>query len=239
MIKNNAMNFLKTILILFIISLTTSVNAQRVSDIGMIYGSSELYRLNIEYRKPIKEKTKLKFGISMGAATSPSLNYGAQITLVTDSLIVTRNYSQYNFQMTLKTGFEHQLKESMFSFGADLLLGYKQLEEGYYDTRDILTNGGWTNEELVLFSNFDESSNRSYRRTNYLTPGVQFNFSMDIPIKESFFLHLFVSQILTTPVYLGQNIINNPNNEFQTPNNAFTFNSQNQAGIGLRYRFKK
>lgn len=234
------MKSIKIIFVFIFIGNLFQTNAQRTSDLGFIYGSSDLYRMNLEYRKPIKEKSRLKFGLSIGSANSPSFNYSSQIREVTDSLIVSRNYTQSSFQFTLKSGFERQIKTSMFSYGVDILFGYKERDEGYYQTKEVLTpEGSWANEELFTFTNYETDPLRSLRTTKYIVPGLQLNFSMDIPIEDRLFLHLFVSQILTSPIYLSEKIIQNPLNEFPNYSKSYIINSQNQIGIGLRYKFKK
>jgi hypothetical protein len=85
---------------------------------------------------------------------------------------------------------------------------------------------------------FEESS-PSLRKINFINPGFQFKFSMDIPIEESFLLHLFVGQIISLPIYLSETIIKDPMSEFQPQSKLFSLSSTSQAGIGLRYRFKK
>jgi len=234
------MKSIKIIFAFIFIGNVLQSNAQRTSDIGFIYGTSELYRMNLEYRKPIKEKYNLKFGVSFGSALSPYFNYTSQIAFVSDSLIVKRNYSKDNLQFTIKSGFERQIKSSIFSFGVDVFMGYMEQGEQYYNTNEILSpNGKWGNEELFNFSNYENDPTSSFRNTKYIVPGLQINFSMDIPIENRLFLHLFVSQILTSPIYLSETIIQDPLNEFPVPAKTYIFNSQNQAGIGLRYKFNK
>jgi hypothetical protein len=52
------MNVIKLVVLLFC-SLVFGANAQLTSDLGMIYGTNDLYRMNIEFRKPINDIYKL------------------------------------------------------------------------------------------------------------------------------------------------------------------------------------
>jgi hypothetical protein len=128
------------------------------------------------------------------------------------------------------------LKASMFSISADLLVSYLQVKDGYYnEERELSDSGNWVTLKSIDF----EESSPSLRKINFINPGFQFKFSMDIPIEESFLLHLFVGQIISLPIYLSETIIKDPMSEFQPQSKLFSLSSTSQAGIGLRYRFKK
>jgi hypothetical protein len=220
---------------LFLFTFNLTIFGQKKSDIGLIYNSNELLRLNLEFRTDIKEKWKLKLGYAQGAATSSFWNSNGEITLVSDSLIIERFKYHQKLQFTLYTGFERRLKESMFSFSGDLLLSYLNIKDGSYNQNtELQEDGSW--QDLLTVSPNDYQV-RSLRKTNFINPGVQFKFSMDIPIEDVFFIHLFVGQTISTPIYLNENIIDNPLNEFTPQPKSFILNSTSQAGIGLRYRF--
>lgn len=222
---------------LFLFTFNLISFGQKKSDFGLIYNSNELLRLNLEYRTDIKENWKLKLGYAQGAASSSFWNSNGEITLVSDSLIIERFKYRQKLQFTLYSGFERRLKESMFSVSGDLLLSYLNVKDGYYNQNtELQEDGSW--QDLLSVSPNDYQI-RSLRKTNYINPGLQFKFSMDIPIEDVLFLHLFVGQIFSTPIYLNEKIIDDPLNEFDSQKNNFTFNTTSQAGIGLRYVFKK
>ena len=54
----------------FLIHAQTEVNA----DIGILYGSHELYRMNIAYRKSINDKYKLRLGAILGSSNGSFWN---------------------------------------------------------------------------------------------------------------------------------------------------------------------
>jgi hypothetical protein len=214
-----------------------SINAQTRSDLGLIYGVNDLHRLNIEFRKPLNETYKLKFGYIQGGSSGEFWGYSGELITVSDSLIIERFNSRSQLQFTLSTGIERRLKTSMFSISADLLISYLQIkDELYNEVRELGDNGNWV-KTAGIYTMLNPA--RALRKTNFLNLGLQFKFSMDIPIEESFFLHLFVGQIISTPIYLSETIVKDPLSEFKPQKASFYFNSTSQAGIGLRYRFKK
>ncbi len=226
---------LRTLLLVLLIG-SFSIHAQTKSDIGLIYGTHDLYRLNFEFRKPLNAKYKLRLGAIAGTSYSSPWYNASSILSASNELLVERLKTEDRTQFTLFGGIERQFKQSIFSISADLLVSYLQVTDAYYSKVTELNSD---NEWIVINNGWHvNNDSRSVRKTNYLNPGIQLKLAMNLPIKERFILHLAIGQTLSSPLYMNESINNDPFNEFNSQENVFTFNSISQANLGLRYIFK-
>lgn len=224
------------VLLLLIGSFSIQAQTETNSDIGLMYGSHDLYRLNFEYRKPLNDKWKLRLGAMGGTSYSSPWYNSSNIMSVSDSLIIERLGFENRTQFTLFAGTERQFRQSIFSVSADLLFSYLQVTDGLYSKETELNS---TNEWEVIGNNWNMNHESiSNRKTNYLNPGVQLKFAMNLPIKERFILHASFGGIFSSPIYLNESILNDPFTEFEPHVKSTIFNLTNQASIGLRYIFK-
>lgn len=230
------MKYTTLLILLLIVNFSTQAQTDTSSDIGLSYGSYDLNRVNLEFRKPLKDKWKLRLGITAGSSYSSPWYNSSNILSVTDTLVTERLRIDNRTQFTFLTGVERQLRESVFSVSADLLFSYLQVTDGFYSKQTELNSN---NEWEVVTNNWEKENDlRSTRKTNYFTPGVQLKFAMNLPIRERFILHASIGGIFNSPIYLNESIQNDPLNEFKPHTKTTIFNFTNQANIGIRYKFK-
>ena len=205
------------------------------SDIGLMYGYHDLYRLNFEYRKPLNNKWKLRLGVMAGASHNNPWYNSSNIISASDTLVIERFRTEDKTQFTFFAGTEKKLRQSIFSISADLLFSYLQINDGYYSKERAVNNN---NEWLTIPNYSNISPSISNRTKNFLNPGVQLKFAMDLPIKERFILHASIGGIMSSPIYLNETIQDDPLSEFKPHTKTTIFNLTNQANIGIRYIFK-
>jgi hypothetical protein len=228
---------LRAFLLLSLIgSFSIQAQTETNSDIGLSYGSYDLNRVNLEFRKPFNDKWKLHLGVTAGSSYSSPWYNSSNIFSVTDSLVTERLRVDNRTQFTFLTGVERQLRQSVFSVSADLLFSYLQVTDGFYSKEtELNSNNQW---EVVTNNWEKENDLRSTRKTNYFTPGIQLKFNMNLPIKERFILYASIGGIFNSPIYLNESIQNDPLFEFKPHTKSTIFNLTNQANIGIRYKFK-
>ena len=184
----------------------------------------------------MNEKYKLRLGAVVGASYTSPWDDVSTIMSVSDTLVIERVRTDSRTQFTLFVVAERQFRQSIFSVSADLLISYLQKIDGYYSKETRLNSN---NEWKEITANWDLNNGlTSNRRTYYLNPGMQLKFAINLPIRERFILHGSIGQILSLPIHLNESLTNDPFNEFNAQENIFTFSSQSQANIGLRYIFK-
>ncbi len=239
----------KLIFTTLLLSITSSfVIAQHKADIGFIFNTFKFNRINLEYRTPIRDNYKLKFGVTIGQSNdfsdkSPNNYY----TFANDSVITLRKRNYTNFQGGFKIGIEHQLgSNSMFSFGADLNVAYRNEKVWLYDEHylHIDSSNNWVHEAFIYPENFYSNSNYDNPLTTkinrtYIVPQLQFNFLIDIPVTKDLYLNLFVGGLIGIPFVLDEKNKFDPNNELPSLKDVYVFEMTSQAGLGFRYSIGK
>ncbi len=217
-------------LVTLLLLLSSTVHAQRTSDIGILFSTDNESRLTLEYRKPIWEKYNLKFGATIGNQHS-SLFAPWAISQSSDSLILFHRTNTNGNEYNLKLGIERSIRSSPFSVGLDLLLGYKD----EYQTTSVRyyslhSSGKW---DYTYFGENDASTSNPKIDTTfgqltyqYFKPALQLNLGLDLPLAKRFTVNLSYQYA----VGLLVNFSGTKNN------NKFTFNSR--FNVGLRYKFK-
>lgn len=224
---------MKTLFILLFITPFLSIS-QTKGDIGFIYNSYNLNRINIDYRKPLGEKYKLVIG---GVIGSLNTGYWSKGDLVygSDSLITFRNSISSSFQVGLKIGAERKLSK-LFSIGTGVMLAYRDQKNNISKTNYVFNDSTntWDIDNNTSMYGFDNSNISKVRRA-YFVPQLQVSFSMDLPIVERLYLNLFIGGLFSFPVFMSESQKNDPFKDYQTPSKTTNFEMSNQAGIGLRY----
>ena len=183
----------------------------------------------------------LRFGFTLGQSHSGFNNSNSSIISVTDSIVTERIYSSSISNFGLKMGFERQIKESWFSFGSDILLGYQNTNNYNYNEESHFIDGKWTKVNIFNFTDYTQGENKSQsadRNMHYFNPGVHLKFDVNIPITKSLIINAALGQTITLPIYAGQTIFEDPLNEFNHQGNIIVINSSSIANIGLRYQLK-
>lgn len=229
----------KTGFTLLALILTASAFSQKTSDISFIFSTELQYAGSFEYRKPLNQKYTFKIGLLQGGSITPSpYSVEKQFTYVSDSLIIERSKNGMQNNTTLKFGLEKQMGTSLFSFGADILLGIGWNHESFHNTRNEMNDSGVWNVIQPTPENNLIVDNPTSRTTNYFKPGIQAHISLNVPLKDRFFIHLHFTPTLYSAIYMGESNKYDPLNEFDD-NHPTTYELTTQMGVGLRYRFKQ
>lgn len=213
---------------------------QQTTDIGNFITTSDIERIGIEFRKPIKQQYWLKMGLTYGSNNNSYYRDNRQIIFVSDTLITERvKYTSYQ-QGGIRIGAERRFRTSMFTVGADLNINYRKTKRLNLDRFSVLKpDNSWsnTNSYYTEFSKYDDPSGTRMTQ-HFIVPNLRISFNMYAPLGKSFLLHLFAAGSFGTPIYMGATNVNDPQNEFLgTPPSVFDF--EQQIGIGLRYIFGK
>ena len=233
------------ILTIIITIVTTTINAQQKSDISLVYNTTQFNRLNIDYRLPIKEIYKLRFGVNIGTVNNYNFFDSGQYIYASDSLITKRFNAANTSQFGLKFGIERQMtKNSIFSLETDFMVSYRNEKLWIYNTNYIFndTTNNWISDDFYNNSyqekTYDFEGNSKLNR-KYIVPQVQLNFVMNLPIVEDVYLKLFVGGLVGFPILINESNKFDPNNEFVPATDIQTFEMTSQAGIGLGVNFGK
>ncbi len=204
--------------------------SQDTKDIGILVSLEQSPRPMIEYRTPIKEGFKLKLGAYYGEQSNP-FSYGGKLVEVSDDSIVERFFYSQSSIGKLMLGMEKQIKSSVFSYGADLLIGYRQSQNSYYNqTKSLTSDGDWE-----FFSNIGPFNdlNTSRITRHYITPGVRVNMAMNVPVSDRFIFNFFLANTFDFNIHLDDTEVLDPQKEFSSSSDfAESFTS---IGFGLRY----
>ena len=221
---------------LLVICLTAlNIHAQRTPDIGFQVSSNNDAKMILEYRVPVMEKWTFNLGTAYGQYS----NWPSSGTIVhaSDSTVTQRRYTSHMNMGTLRFGMERQMGTSMFSFGADIIVGYRNINRKYSNLEIVLdSSGNWNGPSIYHFTG---SGDPDYAQStsHYITPGIQVSAKMDIPLGNRFFLNLFANNLMSSDLKFSETKVIDPHGEFAGPD-IFTLDMQMSAGIGLRYRFK-
>ena len=227
------------ILIIICSSISNISYCQRSSDLGIMLSTNDLNRLILEYRKPFSEEHRFKIGASYGESSNQ--DPWERIIAVNDSLFTERVTTNSIKAVNLRFGVERQIKASMFSFGADLLIGYRSTTRSRKNSYMLLGNAGsWRNPHPYLNpEGFDPKE--SQIRRHFIIPGLQWHLSMELPLgsKEQLFLNIVYAAQLGMERHLKDTDILDPLNEYEDLESAPTltlFNAHSRFGIGLKYK---
>lgn len=215
---------------------------QRSPDLGIMLSTNNLNRLILEYRKPFGEEHRFKIGASYGESSNQ--DPWERIIAVNDSLFTERVTTNSIKAVNLRFGVERQIKASMFSFGADLLIGYRSTIRSRKNSYILLGNAGsWRNPHPYLNpKGFDPKE--SQVRQHFIIPGLQWHLSMDLPlgVRNQLFLNIRYVAQLGIERHLKDTEILDPLNEYgdlETAPTLTIFNAHSRFGIGLKYKIDK
>ena len=213
-----------------------NINAQNNPDIGISLSTFNRNRINLDYRIPIKEKSKLVIGLAYGNYYS-NIFYSGQIIAASDSLVTERHSLNSSNYFSVKTGFNRQINSSIFSVGVDCFFGYRNSRSSKSNSYTVLdSNGTWGAESNYFFDPFTQDSTLATVSRHYFEPRIQAGFNMDVPIGSSFLLHVgFAANVWTSFFVKSENKVD-PYNEFNDPSSYYV-GSSTQLSVGLRYVF--
>lgn len=227
----------KISLTLLVVSLTANSFSQDRGDLGVIFSSNDKTTLNLEYRKPLKGKYDFLIGASYGSTWS-DFGYNNFVTGSTDTSVTYGVNHSNGSHVFVRVGAQRQLKESHFSVGGELNLGYENEYRSYYNSTLYLdTMGGYSNGPITTVFPVHDNPTASRKRSHYFEPGVRLSLNLDLPFGDRFFLHLSIATLFSAPIYLGETDFHDPHLKFQG-NPPTIFNYEQMGSIGLRYRFK-
>jgi hypothetical protein len=223
----------KSILFVCAFLLCVTASAQLKADIGVRVATSDLNRLQLEFRKPLGEKYTFRLGATYGTiAYYP----WTSVSDANDSVVTTRIRQQNNSSYELRFGFERKLKWKYLSVHADLATGYFQAYKYSWNAYSVLdTNNNWSDPWFTPgYENLD--SQFSFARDHFVTAGLVFGISADYPLNNRLVLNLNANYGAFTRFQVGHDEINDFADEYYD-GNSMTYHLYPSAGIGLRYVF--
>lgn len=232
-----------SIVLLFIFAAGTTVNAQRRGDLGILFSSDELSRIGLEYRMPIGDRYRLRATLLAGSHyTTPYYHNTANVVLASDTAVVYRNTYQFSNQYMLRLGGERQFGASVFSIGADAMLGYRKRSYYAFNTAQTLNEAGNWEYDYSYFEQDNgggaiATSDHTYYWTHNLRPGLRLSLSADLPLGDAFLVHFSAAGAAMANMYIGADG-DVPEEPFFTNNLNFThFFFETSANVGIRYKF--
>jgi hypothetical protein len=254
---HNPINSKKLIIILFFLS--SIGHAQQVNDFGISLSQSlrdgiftnashnppeTAEKLMIEYRHALKDKLFLVGGVSFGM----SQGHYHRMFESNDEYELNRRHGYANKDFNLRIGIDRNIKESIFSIGGNVVLGYRSREAyayhnyRYYDAEDEhwVTYGWQDPEENEIDFNNGLSSDLLRVSTQKIRIGGQARLSAKVPIGDHFFLNGYVGGYGGVLMNVSTDIKSDPLSEadgpFGHPYGLSTLEFQVQYGAGLSYR---
>ena len=201
---------------------------------------------------------KWKFNIGCTAGT-----FGVQgnsIWGISDTILSTRVSQNLHSNISIRTGLERKIKTSIFSYGFNLALGYREYNQKkrnlhYHidSTSSPLSHPTYLNS--VYFNSYyrnyltplenlaklyDIEDYFSKRTTKYFSTSIQFSLNADIPINKRFILALFSFYSLDIGFKINESNTLDPLNDLSnTPNILMPEKHLINFGVGLKYRINK
>jgi len=219
----------------------------QTSDIGILIGSDKEMKLTLEFRKPIREKYSLKFGIGIGGDYLFGNDYYNfdYIYKTTDSSITSHSNYSIGSNYNLKLGIERSIRSSPFSIGLDLLLGYSNIHYARTEKNYILKKYGQWEYETYIYGEYNPNSinnsgpDSTYAKVNviYFKPALQLNIGLDLPLGKRLLVNLAFQNSIGIAINIRESNKTDPLNEFgHLKNNTLDYNLR--FNVGLRYKFK-
>ena len=205
--------------------------SQLKSDLGLIYSTDVNNRISLEFRKPLANASRIKFGVFYGAYSS--LDYRQNIISSTDTSVTFEDYSKNVENYGLRIGIDNPFEESLFSFGSDLNIAYCGTQQQFISYNKVLNNDSiYIISPYYLQGGFNSISNSI--KQHFLAVHLRFSLMLDVPLGDAFLINFNIAANLGVPIYMGASQVIDPGNKFiRTPPLTFDFTSG--FGIGLRY----
>lgn len=201
---------------------------QRTADLGLRWNSSSKERFQLDYRIPVFEKSYYRISVSYGY--SKLENFDKYLTANQDNVLVQKNV-ETSSRVQFKAGWQRQLRNSDFYFGADLNLAYSL-----------------TNSSAIFYQYFREDS-PDYKPNYMVAPltnsallsekmglGIAPVLGWDYPVYERLIISASVSPVFYYDKQVGQQELNDVNNVF-IPGNSSTFGYFTSFSTGLKVKF--
>lgn len=240
---------MKVTLALFFAVFSFSSFAQEKGDVAFVLSSNDKVRGGFEYRFSSDNPYRMRLGIFYGTQYhSYSTQKNPTLDNSSDSLMTFRNFYNNHEFYNLSVGVERRLKESLFSVGVDLFLGYSNRELFQYNTPLVLVQEGFWKEGRYVDSQttFPNHNDPNYPevigdakflsiKQQFFVPGASLFVNMDVPLNTAFLLFLGASYNLGIPIYMGTSrFIDHSDSYYGTPPSIIYMNLN--AKIGLRYQ---
>jgi hypothetical protein len=205
--------------------------SQLKSDLGLIYSTDINNRISLEYRKPLANASRIKFGAFYGAYSS--LDYRPNIISSTDTSVTLEDYSKNVENYGLRIGVDKAFNESPFSFGSDLNIAYRGIQQQFISYDNVLNKDTiYVNSPIYVQDRFNSISNSI--KQHFLAVHLRFSLMLDVPLGDAFLINFNMAANLGVPIYMGASQVIDPGNKFiGTPPLTIDFTSG--FGIGLRY----
>jgi hypothetical protein len=199
--------------------------------LGLIYSTDVNNRISLEFRKPLANASRIKFGVFYGAYSS--LDYRQNIISSTDTSVTFEDYSKNVENYGLRIGIDNPFEESLFSFGSDLNIAYCGTQQQFISYNKVLNNDSiYIISPYYLQGGFNSISNSI--KQHFLAVHLRFSLMLDVPLGDAFLINFNIAANLGVPIYMGASQVIDPGNKFiRTPPLTFDFTSG--FGIGLRY----
>jgi len=225
----------KSSLALIVTLLASSTFAQEKGDLGFMISSSDRSRIALEYRKPMKEQYHFRLGATYGSNFYNFPYTSTAIIKVNDSTLTQRYAQGQNLEAGLRIGLERRMSSTMFSFGLDLNINYRQQQRSLDDVIYYHDTENENYDETTAFNSlsyFDASYAQITR--HFIVPSLRGTFNMNVPLGPSFILTLSAAVDAGAPIYMGATNITDPDQNFiGSPSSIFDMTTN--FGIGLRY----
>jgi hypothetical protein len=213
-------------------------------DLGFILSLDDESRYGLEYRHPKNDQFIYKIGITHGTFQTSWISPG--IVTASDSLVVQQTIFRSNNQWDIRIGGERRIKESLFTLGADLNLGYLRHEKRQHNSPLILDeNGNWVNGTFVNNSsqippNQPNSilvvGDQAYAniKQHFFLPSLRVTFNLNVPISDAFLINFSISTRFGVPIYMGATDVTD-HNRITIGSPPINFDIGTTAAVGLRY----
>lgn len=213
--------------------------AQKNNDIGIQFSSIKQDRFTIDYRFGSREKLKFVIGASIGGQTEkfrPTYIEGDETYELSRSLRNTKK------NVNLKFGFNRQLKESFFSFGANVLIGYEYKRVNRHNLYSRKDEDGIS---WMVYSSGDPEKDYEYvdgitsqpgiLGVRNLRTGLFTNLSADIPLGKKLLVNVNGGLYSGLNLFMSSTVHANPLNEFSYDHGVSFYELYFHYGVGLRY----
>jgi hypothetical protein len=225
---------LKSMLFMCVILSSLTLSAQQSADLGVRVNTSDLNRLQLEFRKPLGEKYAFRLGATYG-----QLWYypWTSVSDASDTMVTSRTKEQSSLAFDLRFGIERKLKWNYLSLHADLITGYYQYRRQSYDVYSVLdSNNNWSDPTFSGLQGMDH--NLSSATDHFVSVGLAGGISVDYPFAKRLILNLNASYIMAARFQFSHQEYNDFSNEYPA-GNSFIYELYPSAGIGLRYSLQK
>lgn len=206
--------------------------SQKYSDLGIRFNSADMNKIQLEFRKPVAQFSRLRFGLSMGLVYDYPYE---SIVEANDSLVVMRKKESLGNHYDFRFGLERKLTYDWLSLHADLIFAYSSItyrNNNFYHSPD--TFGVWNSYDYNPFTQAEDPIATSVNSVlgGGLSAGLSFNF----PLTESFILNFTGNYNGVILFGVAHKETNDVYDEFHDPT-GYTGYVYINAGIGLRYVF--